>query len=281
MLEVAICDDDKEDLDKVALVLDKILSEYHVKYQIRSFLSANELLNSNDKIDIGILDISMEELGGITLGRKLKEKNHDIKIIYITSYEEYMAQIEKYNQTVRILHDVDKHIRAIENWYGTEREHTAGEYAEAIRSTLAPLIPISYTENSILNILLTDKNAVMQEKGIHSDIKIDNVELSYIEPIDITTIFGNLLDNAIEAAANAGGEKYIFIKISAYHKMTVVHIENSCGKVKWKKRMPVSDKGKGRGIGLLNVKQSIDKYDGDLQLKQDGNRFVADLFLNS
>jgi len=29
------------------------------------------------------------------------------------------------------------------------------------------------------------------------------------------------------------------------------------------------------------VKQSIDKYDGDLQLKQDGNRFVADLFLNS
>ena len=75
MLEVAICDDDKEDLDKAVLMLDKILSEYHVKYQIRSFLSANELLNSNDKIDIGILDISMEELGGITLGRKLKEKN--------------------------------------------------------------------------------------------------------------------------------------------------------------------------------------------------------------
>ena len=179
-------------------------------------------------------------------------------------YEYYLAQTEKYNQTIRILHDVDKHIRAIENLYGTEREHTAGEYAEAIRSTLAPLIPMSYTENPILNILLTDKNAVMQEKGIHSDIKIDNVELSYIEPIDITTIFGNLLDNAIEAAANVDGEKYIFIKISAYHKMTVVHIENSCGNVKWKKRMPVSDKGKGRGIGLLNVKQSIDKYDGNL-----------------
>ena len=92
LLEVVICDDDKEDLDKATLMLDKILSEYQVQYQIRSFLSANELLNSNDKIDIGILDISMEELGGITLGRKLKEKNHDIKIIYISSYEEYMAQ---------------------------------------------------------------------------------------------------------------------------------------------------------------------------------------------
>lgn len=46
MLEVAICDDDKEDLDKAALMLDKILSEYQVQYQIRSFLSANELLNN-------------------------------------------------------------------------------------------------------------------------------------------------------------------------------------------------------------------------------------------
>ena len=212
--------------------------------------------------------------------------NNIVQVIFLKEHEKVITkqlffQTEKYNQTIRILHDVDKHIRAIENLYGTEREHTAGEYAEAIRSTLAPLIPMSYTENPILNILLTDKNAVMQEKGIHSDIKIDNVELSYIEPIDITTIFGNLLDNAIEAAANVDGEKYIFIKISAYHKMTVVHIENSCGNVKWKKRMPVSDKGKGRGIGLLNVKQSIDKYDGNLQLKQDGNKFVADLFLNS
>ena len=48
MLEVVICDDDKEDLDKATLMLDKILSEYQVQYQIRSFLSANELLNCND-----------------------------------------------------------------------------------------------------------------------------------------------------------------------------------------------------------------------------------------
>ena len=120
-------------------------------------------------------------------------------------------------------------------------------------------------------------------KSLHIDFRSEVVIPSNLEmPEDnLCIIIGNLLDNAIEAAANVDGEKYIFIKISAYHKMTVVHIENSCGNVKWKKRMPVSDKGKGRGIGLLNVKQSIDKYDGNLQLKQDGNKFVADLFLNS
>ena len=108
-------------------------------------------------------------------------------------------------------------------------------------------------------------------------IKMAKEQNLSLNPTKISGVCGRLMC----CLKNVDGEKYIFIKISAYHKMTVVHIENSCGKVKWKKRMPVSDKGKGRGIGLLNVKQSIDKYDGDLQLKQDGNRCVADLFLNS
>lgn len=144
------------------------------------------------------------------------------------------------------------------------------------------LLSFIHGGSSAQEALILDKKSRCDALGIRF---IDEIRVlpadGTIQEIDIISLLGNLLDNAIEAAANVDGEKYIFIKISAYHKMTVVHIENSCGNVKWKKRMPVSDKGKGRGIGLLNVKQSIDKYDGNLQLKQDGNKFVADLFLNS
>ena len=38
---------------------------------------------------------------------------------------------------------------------------------------------------------------------------------------------------------------------------------------------------KGGGIGLLNVQSSVKKYDGNLILKSDGNKFIAELFLNS
>lgn len=44
------------------------------------------------------------------------------------------------------------------------------------------------------------------------------MNLNFLAPIDITTIFGNLLDNAIEAAEKLEGEKYISIKIGSYHK---------------------------------------------------------------
>jgi len=121
----------------------------------------------------------------------------------------------------------------------------------------------------------------MREKGISVTIKVDNVNLNFLAPIDITTIFGNLLDNAIEAAEKLEGEKYISIKIGSYHKMIAASIENNCGEVKWKNGFPVSAKGKGGGIGLLNVQSSIKKYDGDLTLKNDGNKFAAELFLNS
>ena len=121
----------------------------------------------------------------------------------------------------------------------------------------------------------------LKEKGISVTIKVDNVNLNFIEPIDITTIFGNLLDNAIEAAEKLEGEKYISIKIGSYHKMIAASIENNCGEVKWKNGFPVSAKGKGGGIGLLNVQSSVKKYDGNLILKSDGNKFIAELFLNS
>lgn len=196
-------------------------------------------------------------------------------------YEYYLAQTEKYDQTVQILHDVNKHIKAIEGLYGTKQENIASEYATEIRDMLKPLIPVQYTENPILNILLTDKEAVMMKKGIAVTIEVDNVNLDFIAPIDVTTIFGNLLDNAIEATEKVKGNKYVYVKIGSYHKMIVVSIENTCNETRWRNGFPLSQKGKNRGIGLSNVKSSIEKYDGNLILKQKENKFIVELFLNS
>lgn len=92
MIEIAVCDDDANDLDFAVSILHEIFTAQNIGYNIKTFLSANEMLNNIRKIDIGILDIAMNELNGIKLGRKLKEKFPNIKLIYITSYEEYCMQ---------------------------------------------------------------------------------------------------------------------------------------------------------------------------------------------
>ena len=93
MLEIVVCDDDMADLERAVTMLHKIFTSQQIAYHIEQFVSANQMLENISNIDIGILDISMEELNGIKLGRKLKEKFPDVKLVYITSYEEYCMQV--------------------------------------------------------------------------------------------------------------------------------------------------------------------------------------------
>ncbi|MBR1391170.1 MAG: response regulator transcription factor [Lachnospiraceae bacterium] len=92
MIEIAVCDDDVNELDTTAEILHEIFKSRNLECNIKSFLSASELLKSTKKIDIGILDIAMNEINGIKLGRKLKEKFPQVILIYTTSYEEYCMQ---------------------------------------------------------------------------------------------------------------------------------------------------------------------------------------------
>ena len=83
--------------------------------------------------------------------------------------------------------------------------------------------------------------------------------MDFLEAIDATTIFGNLIDNAIEAQEKVTGERYIHVSIIPYQEMVLVKIENTSLPIRWKNGLPISDKGKNHGIGLLNVKRSIKK----------------------
>ncbi len=92
MIEIAVCDDDANDLNQAVNMLHEIFTTQKIGYNMKTFLSANEMLDNIKKIDIGILDIAMNELNGIKVGRKLRERFPDVKLIYITSFEEYCIE---------------------------------------------------------------------------------------------------------------------------------------------------------------------------------------------
>lgn len=206
---------------------------------------------------------------------KSMEKQADLQ------YKYYVRQEQKYNKTLGLLHDVNKHIKTIEQLYLKGNTEIAAEYTKQIGGMLQPLISARYTGNPILDILLADYISIMDEKGIDFDIKVDNVKMDFIDAMDITTIFGNLLDNAIEACDNVENDRKIIVKIGAYHEMISIRMGNNCTTVKWKNGIPISEKGQNRGMGLLNVRRSIEKYDGSIKLKEEDGIFIVDIFLNS
>lgn len=92
MITIGICDDDKKDLQRVTVLLHHIMKRHKKEYRIISFLSAKEMLASRENFEIGILDIAMEELLGIELGKRLKHKFSQMQVIYVTSFEEYCIE---------------------------------------------------------------------------------------------------------------------------------------------------------------------------------------------
>lgn len=93
MIEIVICDDEETDLKEVSKMVSEICLNEVIDYNLKTYSSGEEMLERIYSIDIGILDISMCKLNGIDLGRKLKKRFPEVKLIYITSYEQYCREV--------------------------------------------------------------------------------------------------------------------------------------------------------------------------------------------
>lgn len=93
MIEIVICDDEETDLKEVSKMVSEICLNEVIDCNLKTYSSGEEMLERTYSIDIGILDISMCKLNGIDLGRELKKRFPEVKLIYITSYEQYCQQV--------------------------------------------------------------------------------------------------------------------------------------------------------------------------------------------
>lgn len=92
MIRVGICDDERG----IRCYLGDVLEDYFMRkgllFEVKKYATGIELLESGDQLDILFLDISMPGLDGIETGRRLREKDRELKIIYITAHEHYALE---------------------------------------------------------------------------------------------------------------------------------------------------------------------------------------------
>lgn len=132
-----------------------------------------------------------------------------------------------------------------------------------------------------MNIILDEKRKQAEAKGIQVIYEIQNIDLHFMKPIEITTVFVNLLENAIEACERARlRETQIKLVMRSYHQMISIALENTSLENKWKKGRPITSKGGNHGIGLSNVESIVEKYNGTMELSQEADVFCCRLFWN-
>ena len=140
------------------------------------------------------------------------------------------------------------------------------------------------TGNKALDSVLSEKMYQCHKEGIAFSMLVQGETLSFMSVADITSVFGNLLGNAIECeqAVEERERRYIFLKVFPSGAMACVHAENYCAeKPEIKDGLPLTTKGSGdyHGYGLRSVRYVVKKYGGNLTVGADGEKFVADIIL--
>lgn len=193
----------------------------------------------------------------------LMQQQNDLTLQYYEDLE------ENYSRSRKIIHDIRNHLHIIEEKYRTDND----DYIENVHGMLNSLGMKYYTENKMLNIVLNDKLKGIPAEQV--DCNLGGVGLEFISDMDITTIFANLLDNAVEARKQ---EKDFWIRIRAeqIQDFLVVKIVNPfTGTYKEGK----SSKPGHEGIGLQNVKQTLAKYRGELEIQTENQEFSVILVM--
>ncbi len=184
--------------------------------------------------------------------------------------KDYISQAKQYRHDVRhILQVTLEHLKQNDidgaKAYLTDYSNMIGESALT-----------AFCENPTVNALLRMNDRRCQQEGIsfHAVAALPK-ELPYTQ-VDMGILFGNLLENAWEAARKCE-KPFVRFFSQCREGILYVQIENSvAGIVEFEGGMPVSTK-EGGGIGVRSAVEILNKYTGMMEMKQEGDTFTTQI----
>lgn len=186
-------------------------------------------------------------------------------------YEEKMRDEERIKE---IYHDMKNHLLLLEEEWG-EKNSTG---IKNLRKEIAQYENYYRTGNKFADIILKDKFAKAAEYGINIEDNVELIEIDFIEPLDLSTVFGNLLDNAIEACRliEEPEKRQISISSKREHNLLIISIKNNkvCGNIKNASKKVI------HGYGLANVAAAVHKYGGEIDIMEGEQEFAVNIVMS-
>lgn len=171
----------------------------------------------------------------------------------------------KQEELRRVRHDMNNQLVAIQGYFH-EGDIAGGEaYVASLLQNLQTPSSRIRTGNSALDAILNTKKALAESKGITVDMEVQISNRLPLEPVDVCVIFGNALDNAIEACDRiTQGEKKISLVLVQREGKLLCHLTNTAP-INSSKDFSITSKSdkKNHGFGLVNLKESLEKYDSE------------------
>ena len=209
-----------------------------------------------------------------------QEQRDKVQIAQLQQQYAYYQDKLKDEERIRsIYHDMKNHLLVLEGSQGTE---VTRQMAQELRSQIADYENYIHTGNSFLDIIIRDKAEKAREKQIDFSAFIDFSGVNFIEPLDISTLFGNGIDNAIEASEKLPEEqRVILVKAGKVQDFVSILIENNCAEETHADGHTTKADKFLHGFGISNMKKAAEKYGGSCTTTQENGKFTLKILLPS
>lgn len=212
----------------------------------------------------------------------IKKSNDMYKEHMALQKQYYEHMLLQYEELRKFRHDVKNHMLALNSMCSSEDNTQIKKYLSQLTNEVSSKNPVEYTGNRELDAVIApfvleaeSKNIKVQFKGIVSDDVA-------IDMFDMCTIISNLLNNAIEACEKLQeGKRIIELEIAGYNSQIFVMVRNSYDMEsiinRRQKFITTKEDKLNHGIGLENVRRTVKKYDGDMRISQENEKFIVSI----
>ena len=221
-----------------------------------------------------------------TLIGKYEEKAMATK--YALEREYYLSQCQLMEASVekmkRYRHDVKLHLATLKDF--TQGNLAANDYLDRLLGDIGEKEIYSDTGNMAFDSIINFKLKTAAEENVRVDMDVLVSPSFQIEVVDVVTILGNLLDNALEGVATVE-DKRIQLNIAASKGNLFIKVDNTFdGEVKYAKgkggggeNILSRKEGAGHGYGLKNIRQAVEKYNGHVDISHEGSVFSVGVLM--
>lgn len=198
--------------------------------------------------------------------QKVRRELESIRGILHQQYTQYQQS----QQTLELInykyHDLKHYIVALR-----AQQNTQGTVLDRLEEEIIQYETQNKTGNEVLDTLLGAKMLECQKEQIELTCVADGSQLAFMDVMDICSIFGNALDNAIECEKKLADpqKRMIHLHVCAKHQFLMIRIENYYeGTIEFEKELPVTTKKEKEfhGYGLKSLKYTVHQYHGEVDI---------------
>lgn len=196
---------------------------------------------------------------------------------------QYKNLQEKITDVRRAKHDVRHHIALIQEYLSEGKIDALHDYLDKYNKSLPDDSLVRFCDNTAANAVLRYFAQQAKDNCIDYFVKVKIPDDIFVSDTDISVMFGNLIENALESCRNeSGNDRKILIRASLTGSSFCITVDNTfSGTLKYTNDDKlVSTKHKGLGLGTQSVKNIAARYNGICHFKTKDGMFYASVMCN-